>query len=105
MNPALNLFGLLPAQHRKKQYPDTVFHCRPLISPSHLISASSAYAAHCGSVVSFCICSSTLFLQGHLETLRKKTEEQYKWPVAVEKLGLFHYLSANWDLWLQAKVI
>lgn len=46
----------------------------------------------------------TSFLRGCLETSAKRME-QYEWPVAVGKLGLFYYFSAYWDLWLQVKVI
>lgn len=39
---------------------------------ANLIYESLAYRAHRGSVISFCNCGSTLFLQGCLETLKKE---------------------------------
>lgn len=40
------------------------------VTPRDLCSL--AYVAHCRSVVPLCICGSTLFLQGCLETLKKE---------------------------------
>lgn len=70
---------------------------------SRLDLCKFAYGARCGSVISFCNCGLTLFLQGCLETLKKRME-QYQ-PLWLQgKRGLFHYFSASWDRWLQARL-